>query len=503
RNLLIPGLVLVVTAWLFLLPLPEGMRPQAHRLAAVALLMAGLWITQAIPLAATSLIPLFLFPLLGIETAAITASAYANDTLFLYLGGMVIALGIERWGLHRRVALNLVATVGVSPRRLVLGFMASSAGLSMWMSNTACTVMMLPIAMALLQTIDEDTETHGGDRLSDQLAVPLLLAIAYSASLGGMTTLVGTPTNAAAINIYRKETGDTISVAEWLLACGPIGLTYLAVTWFVLTRRLPVRSSHQQVLKEAIAQRVRQLGKMAPAERRMLTLFLLTAVLWVFRRRIDIGGAVSIPGWSEPLCALLERWFPWQLTGKESFTSFWEIGNAKHSVFSDSTVAMAIAVLMFMIPSGTRDHRGHSQPLMDWPTATRVPWDMILLFGGGFALANAFTTTGLSEWIGGVLQGPLHGKPAWLIVAALCLLMTFLTELTSNVATVTTLMPTLLLMAEPLGIDARLLFVPACLATSCAFMLPIATPPNAIVFGSGRISGRQMASYGFLLNIVG
>ena len=495
-------MILAISLLLVVMPVPDGMRPEGMRLIGVTVLMAGLWVTQAIPLAATSLLPLVLFPILGIQTAADVSQSYINDSVFLYLGGFVIALGIEKWNLHRRIALNIVRIAGVSPKRLVLGFLVATGGLSMWISNTASTLLMLPIALALLKTLDdEQTAKHTGhaplELMSTSLAVPLLLAIAYSASIGGLTTIIGTPTNNQAVGIYRDlfPNNPDISVAQWMIACIPIGAIYLAVTWFILTRKLPRATEFDQSLRMELRDRLQQLGKASTAERRMLIIFVSTALLWVFRKPLKIGTAKLLPGWSD----VSESWF-----GLLGMSPQAEVLAAKAGSFvTDSTVSILMAVLLFCIPSGTKSKDGTSIKLMDWETASKLPWDIMLLFGGGFALAGAFNSTELSQWLGNSLQGPLSHLPIWLVIAIVCLLMTFLTEFTSNVATVSTLLPTLCAMCVALDVDPRLLIVPATLATSCAFMLPIATPPNAIVFGSGRIKVRDMVRYGILLNLIG
>lgn len=495
------GILLVVSCMMLLLPVPEGMKPEAHRLISVTLLMAGLWVTQAIPMAATSMIPLGVFPFLGIMPADLVSKAYVNDTLFLYLGGMIIALGIERWQLHRRLALNLVAVVGVSPKRLVLGFLVTTAGLSMWISNTACTLLMLPIAVAMMKTLDDDaavgSDVPAGVRRSDQLTVPLLLAISYASSLGGMSTIVGTPTNNAAVGIYRDQLPDAaeITVAEWIMAVGPISLIYLAVTWFVLTRGLPGSGVADRVLRAELRKLLRGLGPATVAERRMLLMFGITGLMWVCRRPLTIGATTVIPGWLD--------WYTAAFNYLNGIRGIPTTPFSASDTISDSSVAMLMAVVLFILPSGMPDNHGNTPKLMDWSTASRLPWDMILMFGGGFALAEAFRATDLSAWLGDALQQPLQQMPPWFVIATLCSLMTFLTEFTSNVATVSTLMPTLLAMSGPLGIDARMIFIPAALAASCAFMMPIATPPNAIVFGTGRVPIRQMISYGLGLNLVG
>ncbi|MEZ6042139.1 MAG: SLC13 family permease [Planctomycetaceae bacterium] len=490
----------VICLLILLSPTPEGMTPEAHRLLAVTLLMAGLWMTQALPLAATSLIPLAAFPLLGIMPAKAVAKAFANDSLFLYLGGMILALGIERWNLHRRIALNLVSVVGVSPRRLVGGFMITSAVLSMWISNTACTMLMVPIALAMLKTLDEGSEstqigsTTASKKPSETLAVPLLLSIAYSCSLGGMSTIIGTPTNSVAVGILQEQMPQVprITVAVWILAAAPVSIVMLLITWWTLTRRLGIKTNADARLRMELESRLRTLGPATRAEIRVFAVFALTAAAWVFQKPLRVNGVTVVPG-------IVDIW-SWAVERASNL-----VGNAPPQLtgVSDTTIAIIAAIVLFIIPAGVPKKEGAVVRLMDWPSANRLPWEMILLFGGGFALAEGFTATELSAWLRDSLQGPLAGRPAWVVIAALCFMLTFLTEFTSNVATVNTLLPTLIPLAEPLGIDVRLLFLPVTLSASCAFMMPIATPPNAIVFGSGRVSIRQMAMYGLLLNVIG
>ncbi|MBL8816283.1 MAG: SLC13/DASS family transporter [Planctomyces sp.] len=496
--------IVAATVLILNLPTPAGLSVEAHRLIGVTFLMAALWATQVVPLAATSLIPLAAFPLFGIMEPKAVSKSYVSDTLFLYLGGMIIALGIERWQLHRRLALNLVAVAGVSPRRLIFGFLLSTAILSMWISNTACTLLMLPIATAMLKTLDDlnrdqSRKRDAGSPLfpTERIAVPLLLSIAYGASIGGMMTQVGSPTNSSAMGIYRDmfEADRDISMSQWMMACFPIGLIYLLLTWIVLAFRLPGASHGDIAVRGILRGKLSELGRPDSAEIRMLIIFLLTGLLWVFRLPIQVTDSITIPGWLPEFTRAFNAVSPWYNSSEAKLSS--------GDVVSDSTIAMSIAILLFFIPSGHSDPQGRSVPLMTWNTASRLPWDMILLFGGGFALADAFEATKLSQWLGTTLQQPLAGQPVWVVIAALCLMMTFLTEFTSNVATVNTVMPTILTMAAPLGIDPRLLFVPVTLAASCAFMLPIGTPPNAIVFSTGRVPPTHMAAYGLILNLIG
>jgi sodium-dependent dicarboxylate transporter 2/3/5 len=482
-----------ISVLILLTPIPVGMTPAGHRLLAVAALMAGLWMTQAIPIAATSLLPLGLFPLLGIQSARDTARSFVEDSLFLYVGGMIIALGIERWNLHRRMALTIVNLVGVSPRRLVIGFSIATFMLSMWISNTATTMLMLPIGLAMLKVIDDIGE---GESRSSSLAVPLLLTLAYSATLGGMATLVGSPTNSVAIGIYRSKLPDAPPVyfSEWLLSCGPIALIYTVIVVAILIRKLPWGTSKDADLKQILRHRLSSLGKITLAECLMTVAFGLTAVLWVTRDRIMLGDYELFSGWQKSFGRMMVFF-----TGGKEPAEIW----TGPSTISDATVAMLMAVLLFVIPSGQKDVRGKSIPLMDWSTASRLPWDMILLFGGGFALANAFETTKLALWLGETLKEPLKTTHPAMVIAIICFILVMLTELTSNVATVNAVLPAILALAEPLNLDPRMLFVPATLAASAGFMLPVGTPPNAIVFSTGRIPSGLMARQGLILNLIG
>ncbi len=482
----------------------------AQRLAAVTLLMAGLWLSQALPVGVTAMIPLALYPLFGIQAAKVVSKSYIDQNVLLFLGGFVIALGIERWGLHRRIALSVVATVGSSPKRIVLGFMLATAFLSMWISNTAATLMMLPIGLALVESLARATESDapGPTPELDRLALAMMLGTAYAASIGGFSTLVGTPTNVQFAGIWEKlyEFAPPFAAGPWLVAVLPIGVVMLAVTWALLAARLPALPGSEGLSRSFFRDQRRALGPMSVAEWRMAVLFAATAVLWITREPLQFGGVQLVPGWSESLSGLL-AWFP--------PTRSWRV---EPGLFHDSTVAIGIMVLMFAVPAGSQletpsdtvssettppARTDESPKLMDWETASRLPWDILLLFGGGLAIANAFKATQLSDWLGAAVAGQLEGQAAWVIVFVCCLLMTFLTEVTSNVATVSALIPVLAPAAVELGLDPRLICMPAVVSASCAFMLPIATPPNAIVFGSGRVRMKDMLRYGVVLNLVG
>ena len=486
---------LALALLLYVLPEVADLSRAAQNLAAVTVLMATLWITHALPIAVTSLIPLAAFPLLGIQPSDKVSNAYIDQNIFLFLGGFIIALGIEKWGLHQRMALHIVRLLGTSPQRMVLGFMLATGFISMWISNTAATLLMLPIGLALMTSLGNlpldsealtPAERAGLEKQRDsalaKMMTVLLLGIAYSASIGGFTTLVGTPTNVTFLTIWRQSfpAGPEISAGQWMMAITPLGVLYLLIAWWSLTWNLPAIPAADNLDRGFFTNRIRQLGPPSRPEWLMLAVFAATAFLWMFRKPLTFGQTVLMPGW--------EDWRVLEWIGAKGL--------------HDSTVAMGMALLMFILPARRTDE-GRTEHLMDWKTAERLPWGILLLIGGGFALAGAFESTGLSQFLGQKFSAIVHGWPAWAVVAGTCLLLTFLTELTSNVATVATLVPILAQAALELGIDPRLIMIPATIAASSAFMLPIATPPNAIVFGSGRIEMGQMVCYGIVLNLLG
>jgi len=325
----------------------------------------------------------------------------------------------------------------------------------------------------------------------DHLAAAVLLGIAYAASIGGLTTLVGTPTNIVFGDLWIRSfpQADRISAGEWMFVWVPFGLTFLAICWAMLSWNLPSMAGYVSAERSFFRDRLRELGPMSAGERIMAVLFLTAALLWMFRIDFKITDQVSIPGWGDWAIAGLKAW---GVTGKPHELSEW---------VSDATVAMTIALLMFFIPVPLPDRT--RQPLMDWRTASKLPWEILLLFGGGFALADAFRTTGLAEWVGHVFAAWGAGQPAWLLVTVVCLLLVFMTEFTTNVATVNAVLPILASASIGLGVDPRLLMIPATISASCGFMLPIGTPPNAIVFGTGKVSAGRMARVGLAMNLIG
>jgi solute carrier family 13 (sodium-dependent dicarboxylate transporter), member 2/3/5 len=479
-----------VFLFFLILPGPATMPQAAWNTAGIALWMAIWWITEAVPIAVTALLPLALFPSLGILSSADTASNYGNHLIFLFFGGFVLALALEEQGLHRRFALQVVHWIGGSPRRILLGFMLVAAVLSMWMSNTAATVLMLPIGMAVVRSAAQ------GARIGDQSGPeveskvvrsygPLLMVgLAYAASIGGMGTLIGT-----APNLVFAGTVDSlfpgapeIGFLQWMMLGVPLVLILLPISWWYLAwRASPVDldtlwlgiSDRERVRRERAA-----LGSWSGSQRWVASIFLLAALAWVFRSPLELGR-VRVPGWSEILPV--------------------------PSYLHDSTVAMVAALLLLSIPVRRGSREGVAEPrfAVSWGQVQKgVPWGILILFGGGFALAAGFQGSGLAPWLGERLQG-LSGVPPILLVALIALTVTFLTEVTSNTATTTMLMPVLAATAHGAGVHPFLLMLPATLSASCAFMLPVATPPNAIVFGSGWVRVSFLARVGLRMNLIG
>lgn len=457
---------MLVFTIILITPAPDGMSGPAHRTAAVAILMAIWWIMEALPIAATSLLPLVLFPILGICSASQTATPYANHLIFLFMGGFLIALAMQRWGLHRRIALNIVNLIGTKPSRIILGFMIASAFLSMWISNTATTVMMVPIGMSVIQSLQKDEPSKKGSR---NFGIALMLGLAYSASIGGIGTLIGTPPNLVLANTLEKLYGQTLGFVEWLKVGLPIVIIMLPIAWLWLTKVLyPIRNIDISTERKIISQQLSDLGKISKAEIITLIVFVFTAFCWIFRETKDLGGIV-IPG--------LDKLLP----GLE-----------------DSTIAMFGALLLFILPVDLRENKF----VLDWDHARKLPWGILLLFGGGLSLAEGFKVSGLAEWLGLQVEFFAH-TPEIILVIVVITLIIFLTEMTSNTATTAMVLPILGSVAVGLGKSPMVLLAPAAIAASCAFMLPVATPPNAIVFGSGYVSIPQMSKAGFGLNLIG
>lgn len=435
-----------------------GLEGSAKLVAGVALWMAVWWVTEAAPLAATSLVPIVILPLLGVQSIRDVTPNYANHMVFLFFGGFVLALAVEASNLHERVALEVLARIGSSPRRLVWGFLLVTAGLSMWLSNTATTLMLLPIAAGVVARIED---RKAGSRL--------FLAVAYGASVGGMATLVGTPPNLVLAGMAPELLPDLpqLTFGGWMLFGLPVVMVLLPLLGLRLGRGLSGGRGTCEVIAEARS----SLGPVTSHEKRAAALFLMTAFAWITRPGFDFG-ALHLPGWGNLL--------------------------ADGALVSDAVPAVAAAVLATLLPAGSRTGRR----MLSWDEVHRgVPWGILLLFGGGFALADAVRVSGLDAWLADLLGG-LAGLPLPVVILALCLVATFATELTSNTATATLLMPVMAALSGVLDVPPYLLMVAATLSCSCAFMLPVATPPNAIVVGSGYVTPRVMAREGLWLNLV-
>lgn len=449
----------------------DSANPNLSYMTAVASMMAVWWITEAIPLAATSLVPLVLFPITGILDGEKTASAYINSVIFLFLGGFLLALAMERWGLHKRIALKMIILFGGSPNSIVFGFMAATAFLSMWISNTATAIMMLPIALAIITNL----ENEFGKERTHNFSLTILIAIAYSCSLGGICTLIGTPPNLALIRILKImfPNSPQISFGNWMILAVPIALIMLFIAALLLIKVFYKFDKNLTIEKNFIREEYNSLGKITFEELIVALVFSITALLWIFRADLNLGVLV-IPGW--------QRLF------------------ANSSYLNDGTVAIAMSLLLFFIPS-KRDSF-EKKTILDVTMFNKVPWGIILLFGGGFALAEGFTTSGLSKFIGENLRSIVHLSPI-LIVIVVAFVMTFLTELTSNTATAQMILPIMASVSVAILVNPLLLMITATLSASMAFMLPVATPPNTIIFASERIKIIEMAKVGLVMNLIG
>ncbi len=464
---LILGIVLSISVALFA-ELEPG-KPAITNTLAIAVLMAVWWVTEAVPIAITALIPVVAFPLLNVMDGKEVSAAYFNHIIFLFIGGFIMALAMEKWNLHKRIALKILIAFGISPARILLGFMVATGFLSMWMSNTATTMMMVPIVLSIINKLEENI----GKKEVSRYAIGLFLGVAYSASIGGIATLVGTPPNLAFIKIFEImfPTAPDISFARWFIFALPISLSMFIAAFFVLFFMYKPQKKWKNLTSQTFKTQLKTLGKASYEEKVVLILFLALAFLWIFRSGITFDNFI-IPGWSQLL--------------------------KNPDYFNDGTVAILISLILFIIPS--KQQKG--QRIMNWKMANRLPWHIVLLFGGGFALAQGFENSGLSLWIGQQLYWLKNIHPLFIIIG-IALAMSFLTELTSNIATTQMLLPVFASMSISSGLNPLLLMIPATLAASLAFMLPIATPPNAIIFGTNRLSIPQMARTGFSLNFTG
>ncbi len=446
---------LLFVAMLLLAP-PEGMAMVAWRTAAVGALMATWWITEAIPIAATALLPIVLFPLLGVATVAATTAPYANPVIYLFLGGFLIAMALESCGLHRRMAMAVLGVAGTRPANLILGFMVATAFISMWVSNTATVVMMLPMATSVIALARGGADTTA-DAQSRAFDVALLLGISYAASIGGLGTLIGTPPNALLAGFMSETYGVQIGFLEWMLLGVPIVVISLPFAWLLLTKWLyPVGSDPIAGGAAMLREERRALGPISRAEWTVGAITALTAAAWVTR-------------------PIIEQWLP---------------------AITDTGIAITGALLLFIVPIAWLPAR----VALTWRQAERLPWSVLILFGGGLSLAAAIQQTGLAGWIGSEL-GVLAGWPVLVVLVGVAAVVILLSELASNTATAAAFLPVAASLSVVIGVDPMLLTLTTALAASGGFMLPVATPPNAIVYGTGALTIPQMAKAGMWLNI--
>ncbi len=442
---------LLIFSCMFIFDAPKGMSEQAWKCACMGGLMAVWWSTEAVPIPIGALLPIILVPALGLGTMDQATSPYANSTIYLFLGGFIIGLAMEKWNLHRRIALNIINLVGYRGRYQIAGFMLATAFLSMWVSNSATAIMMLPIALSVISlVVDENNPDH------KRFATSLLLAVAYGASIGGIATLIGTPPNALLSAFMQEEYDIYIGFAQWMLIGVPVAACMLIATWGWLCKKrfnLNVENAKQVITAEHA-----KLGKWTRGEYTIAIIFCMTAASWVF-----------LP--------VLKPYIPF---------------------ISDTTVAIFFALMLFIVPINIKKRIF----VMDWDTAKTLPWGTLLLFGGGLSLASCVTRSGLAAWIAESLGGVV-GVSAILIIGIIVLIIIFLTEMTSNTATAAAFLPLMGALAMTQGIPPQFFTIPAAIAASCAFMMPVATPPNTVIFGSGKVPISAMIKAGFFLNIVG
>ncbi|WP_087972545.1 SLC13 family permease [Oceanobacillus rekensis] len=442
---------------------PEGLSDEGVAVLATTIWMAVWWMTEAIPIPATALLPIILFPMTNGMDIGATTSAYGSDTIFLFMGGFILALAMERWNLHRRIAISIISVMGTNTDRIVLGFMVATGFLSMWISNTATAMMMVPIGLAIIYQVSDALKNDSQiDTSKENFAFgkSLMLGIAYSASLGGMATLIGTPPNVILAGTVNELYGVEISFARWMLFGVPFAWAFIILAWVYLTKMaFPLKLKSLPGGRKIIDEEKQKLGKASYEEKMVFVIFILAAFSWISRTFIL---------------------------------------NQINPYINDAIIAIAAALLLFIIPS--KNIKGDY--LMNWESAVKLPWGILLLFGGGLAIAAGFTSSGLSEWIGNQLTA-LQGVNVFVIIIAVTALVIFLTEITSNTATATMMYPIMAALALAIDMHPFVLMTAAGLAASCAFMLPVATPPNAVVFGSGYLRIPDMAKSGFWLNITG
>ncbi len=452
---LVSGPVAFLLTWQFVQL--EGLSAQGHAVLATTLWVAIWWITEAAPLAITSLLPIVLFPLTGGLGLSETTASFGHRYIFLYIGGFIIAIAIERWNLHRRIALTIIRYIGTNMKRIVLGFMIATAFLSMWISNTATSVMMIPIGMAIVSQLRDNPETIENEtRIFGKM---LMLAIAYSASIGGLATLIGTPPNLVLAGILQELYGVEITFAQWIMLGLPVSISLLFICWKYLTNvAFKLEMNAFPGGEAAIRKQLHDMGKISYEERMVLAVFAATALAWISRS------------------FLLQRFIP---------------------AIDDTIIALIGGIILFLIPASKEKRR----PIITWEEAVRLPWGILLLFGGGLALAQGFKESGLAAYIGSQMS-LLEGVTLVLLLLILIAAVNFLTEITSNLATTAMMLPILAPLALVINVHPYMLMIGATVAASCAFMLPVATPPNAVVFGSGYLKIYDMVRAGIWMNII-
>lgn len=445
--------------------------PKAPIMAAIAVIMALFWVFEVVPIPITSLLPLVLFPVFEIADSKTTAVFYGKDIIFLFLGGLILAQGLQESNLHKRLALNTVKLIGTNPVKLVLGFMAATAFLSMWISNTSSVMVMMPIAISIIDKIAEHISDH---KIIKKLGLSLLLGIAYSADIGGMATLVGTPPNMVFVEMYHTLFPEMpkVGFTEWMIMGVPLAIVFTFTGWLLLTKvifRIPTFKLFEN--KEVIKNELKLLGKAKRDEWLAGGVFGFAVLLWITGSDITLAENFTIYGWR---------------------TLF------NLPMVNDSAVAIGAAVLLFMVPSKERKN----EMLLKWDQVKTLPWGILLLFGGGFALAGGFETSGLSVVIGNAFNH-IDASSPFVLIVVVSFILTILTEFTSNTATTNLVLPILAKASVVLGIDPRILMIPATLSASCAFMMPVASPTQAIIFGSGRVPIKEMVRAGILFNFLG
>jgi sodium-dependent dicarboxylate transporter 2/3/5 len=459
----------MVVALFFYFVNPFGVDKKAMVVLAIAALMITWWVTEALPMPVVALLPLVLFPLLGIGEIKSVAANYADPVIFLFMGGFMLGLAIEKWNLHRRIALNIVKITGTSGNGIVLGFILATGFISMWISNTATTMMMFPIALSVIHVIKDSNEAGGNAR---HFNLALMLSIAYASNFGGISTIIGTPPNVAFVGFFEKKYNTNIDFIDWMLLCLPVALLLMVALYFVLTRILfPNRIRSSTAAKQHINGELKSLGPLSVSEKRVLIIFLATALLWIFKDIINV---------SQKLFRL-----------------------------DDNMIAIIGAVALFACPSGIVHYSGNREEqneenetggsLLEWGDTKKMAWGILLLFGGGLALAGALEKAGLIQQLGEWLSQFAGG--GFILVLMVTVLSIFISEVMSNIAQVIVFSPVVCSLADAINMNPLLLGIPMTLAASCASMMPMGTPPNAIVFASGHIKIKEMMKAGLVINI--